>query len=146
MLRSVETQPLTGGFVLMAGRTPPPSYRHLAAHARSVCAAGLKTWHQLFFIFFMSKIFQSPLPAWAGAVGGGGRKFYIHESSPLIMHTCVCESCPTIRTAVGASPPSFNNFFYVPAPIEALVNGRSNYGFQGPTNLLCSSLDGNRRY
>lgn len=23
MLRSVETQPLTGGFVLMAGRTPP---------------------------------------------------------------------------------------------------------------------------
>lgn len=40
MLRSVETQPLTGGFVLMAGRTPP---RHIDDQIRELASASCVT-------------------------------------------------------------------------------------------------------
>ena len=51
MLRSVETQPLTGGFVLMAGRIPPKNLKSLY----------LRFFPNFIFLFFIKNFLKSTL-------------------------------------------------------------------------------------
>ena len=57
MLRSVETQPLTGGFVLMVGRSPLWEKRD---DERNFLSLFFHYLFYFFFIFFQRKKFQSP--------------------------------------------------------------------------------------